>query len=171
MSSPDEDLNKQINHKFIRPTYKPFQDKPIALQKKIDIDENGLPTYKVERTSKSHNFSPLENTKMVTPIPALNYTPQNDNIHALPNQQELITHRRQMMEQMSLAGTLPPVPQDYTKKDDFTNKKHHNCCELYHEVQSCPVCKNVYTKNDGIYITVIVILLVIILFLLKKIFI
>jgi hypothetical protein len=138
--SPDDDLNKQINHKFIRPVYKPFDGTPLGFQKKIDMDPNGLPTYKIERTNENSIDPPkkdLETTMIVDLPPPLNYTPQN------------------------FSNPVEPEP----------SHKHHNCCELYHEVQSCPVCKNIYNKNDGIYITVIVILLVIILFLLKKIFI
>lgn len=165
MSSPDEDLNKQIHHKFIRPTYKPFQEKRQSLEKKIDIDKNGLATYTVKR---NHSF-PSEDSRNITPIPALNYTPQNDNFHGLPNQQDLMVDRQKLLTKTSVAGTLPPIPQEY--ENATTSPKYHNCCELLHEVQSCPVCKQMYKKNDGIYITVIVILLVIILFLLKKIFI
>lgn len=163
MSSPDEDLNKQINHKFIRPAYKPFQGTPMGLQKKIKIDPNGLPTYKIEKTNlpEERKHSPTEISNLTldkkmqtTPVPSLNYTLQG----SVP-----IEMRHKSNEKVLYT---PP---------DFTTMKptgqYHNCCDLYHQVQSCPVCKSVYTKNDGIYITVIVILLVVILFLLKKIFI
>jgi hypothetical protein len=159
--SPDEDLNKQIQHKFIRPTYRPFQEKPTSsFQRKIDIDQNGLPTYRVERNTQKTNIAEVS-------TPPLNYTPQHDVVNHLPNQQELIQNREQMLRQI-------PITELYNSQPPITERpsnKYHNCCDLYHQVQSCPVCKNVYTKNDGIYITVIVILLVIILFLLKKIFI
>lgn len=165
MSSPDEDLNKQINHKFIRPTYKPFQGTPMGLQKKIKIDPNGLPTYKIEKTNlpkeTMHGPPEISNLTMdkkmqTTPVPSLNYTPQ-DILPQVP------------MEVKPNEKLLLSPPPDLPKPKPTA--PYHNCCDLYHQVQSCPVCKSVYTKNDGIYITVIVILLVVILFLLKKIFI
>ena len=159
--SPDEDLNKQIQHKFIRPTYRPFHEKPTSsVQPKIDIDHNGLPTYRVKRNTQRTDISGVSS--------ALNYTPQDDFVNHLPNQQELLQNREQMLRQIPVTELYKTPPPTYTERPE---NKYHNCCDLYHQVQSCPVCKNVYTKNDGIYITVIVILLVIILFLLKKIFI
>lgn len=160
--SPDEDLNKQIQHKFIRPTYRPFQEKPMSsIQRKIDIDQNGLPTYRVQRNAEKTNITGTSST------PPLNYTPQHDiDGNHLPNQEELIQNREQMLRQIPITELYKNPPS--TEKP---SNNYHNCCDLYHQVQSCPVCKSVYTKNDGIYITVIVILLVIILFLLKKIFI
>ena len=81
--SPDEDLNKQIQHKFIRPTYRPFQEKPMSsIQRKIDIDQNGLPTYRVQRNAEKTNITGTSST------PPLNYTPQHDiDGNHLPNQE------------------------------------------------------------------------------------
>ena len=45
-----------------------------------------------------------------------------------------------------------------------------NCVAICGHVQSCPVCSQLYRPYTGIYLAVIVILIIVILFLLKKIF-
>ena len=45
-----------------------------------------------------------------------------------------------------------------------------NCVTICAHVQSCPVCSQLYRPYTGIYLAVIVILIIVILFLLKKIF-
>jgi hypothetical protein len=64
MSSHNEELNQQIQNKFIRDTVKPFQSKS-----KISMEESGIPVYKVESNENSiedefvktppHNFTPI----------------------------------------------------------------------------------------------------------------
>lgn len=64
MSSPDEELNQQIQNKFIRDTVKPFQSKS-----KISMEENGIPVYKVEQERK-----PI-NEESILHMPQTNFTP------------------------------------------------------------------------------------------------
>jgi hypothetical protein len=45
-----------------------------------------------------------------------------------------------------------------------------NCIVVCEHIQSCPVCSQLYKPYTGVYLTVITILVIIILFLLKKIF-
>lgn len=45
-----------------------------------------------------------------------------------------------------------------------------DCVSICRHVQNCPVCSQLYRPQTGIYLTVIAILVIIILFLLKKIF-
>lgn len=74
----------------------------------------------------------------------------------------------------------PPQPQmmEPPKSLSFTpinstnhNSFHsHNCIETFDCVRSCPICKHLYSKNDGIYVCVIIILVIIIILLLKSIY-
>ena len=109
MSSPDEELNQQIQNKFIRDTVKPFQSKS-----KISIEEDGIPIYKVEP-----NENPIEDHPVR--LPQTNFTP--------------IT---QPME---------------------------NYLDFYSSVRT--MCKHLYSRNDGIYFAIIIILSIIIIILLK----
>ena len=112
MSSPDEELNEQIQRKFIREHVKPFQN-----TRKINIMEDTIPVYKVEKP------------KEVIQEQSLPYTP------------------------------ILEKPQPF-----------HNCMEFYYSIQNCPICKKMYTKHDGIYISTIIILCIIIIILLKIVF-
>lgn len=120
MSSPDEQLNQQIQNKFIRDTVRPFESKS-----RIQFEENSIPTYKVEK--------PIE------PPP------------------------RMMEIQKPLAFT--PVTEHFR-----FHSEHHNCVETFDYVRNCPICKHLYSKNDGIYICVIIILVILIILLLKMIY-
>ena len=74
----------------------------------------------------------------------------------------------------------PPSPQmmEPSKPLSFTpintnnsNPFHsHNCIDTFECVRSCPICKHLYSKNDGIYVCVIIILIIIIILLLKSIY-
>ena len=112
MSSPDEDLNGQIQRKFIREHVKPFQN-----SRKINIMEDSIPVYKVEKPEEIIEEQPLP------------YTP------------------------------VVEKPQPY-----------HNCMEIYYSIQNCPICRKIYAKHDGIYISSIIILCIIIIILLKIVF-
>lgn len=112
-SSPDEELNQQIQNKFIRDNVKPFASQP-----KISMEENSIPVYKVE--------SQKTNQEEIINFPQNNFTP--------------ITH---------------PT---------------HNCIDFYYSVRNCPICKHLYSKNDGIYISVIVILCITVIILLKMVY-
>lgn len=64
MSSPSEELNQQIQNKFIRETVKPFQSKS-----KISMEEDSIPVYKVDPPKK-----PI-NEENIAGIPQNNFTP------------------------------------------------------------------------------------------------
>lgn len=123
MSSPDEELNQQIQNKFIRDTVRPFESKS-----RIQFEEDKIPTYKVEKSEPiiEHMFQP----------PIQNFTPINDN----------------------LVFSEPNV------------STPHNCVHIFESVRKCPICKHLYSKNDGIYISVIIILIIVIIILLKIVF-
>ena len=113
MSSPDEELNEQIQRKFIREHVKPFQN-----TRKINIMEDSIPVYKVEKP------------------------------------EEIIEEQ--------------PLP--YTPILEKSQQYHHNCIEIYHSIQNCPICKKMYSNHSGIYISTIIILCIIIIILLKMVF-
>lgn len=114
MSSPDEELNQQIQRKFIRENVKPFQN-----TRKINITDDSIPVYKVEKIRE-----PIEEEQQ------LPYTPIMDE-----------------------------------KKNNY-----HNCMEIYYSIQNCPICRKIYSKNDSIYISIIIILVITIIILLKMVF-
>lgn len=122
MSSPDEQLNQQIQNKFIRETTRPFESKS-----RIQFEENSIPTYKVEK-----NIPPPPPPPMMDIEKSLSFTP--------------ITNHH---------------------NSTFHN---HNCVDTFEFVRNCPICKHLYSKNDGIYISVIIILVILIILLLKMIY-
>lgn len=122
MSSPDEELNQQIQNKFIRDTVRPFESKS-----RIQFEENSIPTYKVEKP-----LVPPPQPQMMEPPRSLSFTPINAR--------------------------------------DSNPFDSHNCIETFNCVRSCPICKHLYSKNDGIYVCVIIILIIIIILLMKIIF-
>lgn len=122
MSSPDEELNQQIQNKFIRDTVRPFDSKS-----RIQFEENSIPTYKVEKP-----FLPPPEPKIMERPKSLTFTPiESNNNHSFHS---------------------------------------HNCIETFENVRNCPICKHLYSKNDGIYVSVIIILVIIIVLLLKMIY-
>ena len=60
MSSPDEELNEQIQRKFIREHVKPFQN-----SRKINIMEDSIPVYKVEKQEEIIEEKPLPYTPIL----------------------------------------------------------------------------------------------------------
>ena len=110
MSSPDEELNEQIQRKFIREHVKPFRN-----SRKINIPEDSIPVYKVEKVE--------DIIKDPEPLP------------------------------------YSPIPE--------REKNYHNCMDIYYSIQNCPICKKIYAKHDGIYISCIIILCIVIIILLK----
>lgn len=159
----EKEFQEQVNRKFIRPTYRPFDDKP----KKIFIRDNEIPTYKIpkpnfEKTKLSfdNDISQQTNTMMKDQDPPkLNEEMYHPNTKTRPINLEKIPNLKMPVKMSKSQPT--PVP----------HKSDHNCCAVYEDIQNCPVCKTVYSQKDGVYIAIITILAVIILLLLKRLYI
>ena len=155
----ESEIQEQVNKKFIRPTYRPFDDKP----KKIFMRNNEIPTYKIQ--TNTFNKTPIflkDEVKQEAPID-LPREPKTTTPFTMRNFSD-----KQPIHQKH-ANTFPL--QTFATPSPITPSPQHNCCNVYNDIQNCPVCKTVYNSKDGVYIAVIVILSVIILFLLKKLFI
>ena len=140
----ENDINQmenKVNKKYIR-NIKPYNNNfmdEFEPQKQIEMKTNEIPSYKMEN-GEGKTF--LDNSQYES-----NQYMSNPYI---PSQ-----HKP--------SSSTPVVSVENFKPIDV-----HNCRELYTQVSECPVCTKMYQKRDGIYITVIAILVIIILFLLKK---
>jgi hypothetical protein len=145
------EIEEQVNRKFIRPTYRPFQDKP----KKIIMHDRSIPTYKIP--SPEQEKTPINTISDIgstydEPLP----NPFSSKVDSLPKTFSTNVKRLQSPK----------------KQNNSSGGSHcHNCYDVYNDIQNCPVCKNVYGQRDGVYLAIIVILSVIILFMLKKMYI
>lgn len=138
-------MENRVNKKYIR-DIKPYNDNYIGNihepQKQIEMKTNEIPSYKMEN-GEGKTF--LDNSQYES-----NQYMSNPYI---PSQHQ----------PASTTSSTPAVSVENFKPVDV-----HNCRELYTQVSDCPVCTKMYQKRDGIYITIIAILVIIILFLLKK---
>ena len=146
----ENDINQmenKVNKKYIR-NIKPYNNNfmdEFEPQKQIEMKINEIPSYKMDN-GEGKTFldnSQFELNKNINNpyIPSQHQSMQNQPSHYQPIQTSVETYK----------------PVDL-----------HNCREFYTQISECPVCTKMYQKRDGIYITVIAILVIIILFLLKK---
>jgi hypothetical protein len=158
----EKEFQEQVNRKFIRPTYRPFDDKP----KKIFIRDNQIPTYKIPKPNFEKTKLSLDDDSQQIPVNSLmqGRDPRAFNdVMSRPTLKTKPIHLEKMVERIPSKIMKPqPTPTPH--------KKEHNCCAVYEDIQNCPVCKTVYNQKDGIYIGVITILAVIILLLVKKLY-
>jgi len=149
-----QDLQQRINKKFIRNVIKPRQY--------LSHIEEQMP-YRIPNSSELLKDKPFEPETYFTPYrhgPILQQQPFQQT-HAL----------REPFETLS-SPTPPPSPSPPTPPPSPSPPSPPvvPCVFICEHVRSCPVCNQIYRPQTGIYLTVIVILVIVILFLLKKIF-
>ena len=144
-----QDLQQRINKKFIRNVIKPRQYLS-------HVDEQ-MP-YTIPNSSELLTDKPFEPKTYFAPYrhgPILQQqSPPFQQTHAF----------REAFETLSPQRPSPPPPPPPPSPHVV------NCVFICEHVRSCPVCSQIYRPQTGIYLTVIVILVIVILFLLKKIF-
>lgn len=152
------ELFGQIQRKFIREHVRPFEGQAYfdrnTPTKEIEMNQNEIPTYRV----RNENISP-SNTMRTSLI--------NEALPPVPIEEpsrvsEKYTPLEKIFENMNQQKMEEPVYQTPQHSESV------NQYEMYN--QNCPMCNNIYqTDNSGIYVTIIIILSVVILFLIKKI--
>lgn len=160
----EKEFQEQVNRKFIRPTYRPFDDKP----KKIFIRDNQIPTYKIPKPNFEKTKLSVDDNSQQIPMNSFmqgrDPRVSNDGMFR-PTLKTKPIHLENMVERIPSKIMKPqPTPMP------TPHQKEHNCCAVYEDIQNCPVCKTVYNQKDGVYIAIITIMAVIILLLVKKLY-
>lgn len=154
----ENELYGQIQRKFIREHVRPFEGQAYFNRntptKEIEMNQNEIPTYRV----RNENISP--SSTMRTSL--INEAPPSLPIENSSRLSEKYTPLEKIFENMNQQKVEEPVFQKPYHSENI------NQYEMYN--QNCPMCNNIYqTDNSGIYVTIIIILSVVILFLIKKI--
>lgn len=151
----------QIQRKFIREHVRPFEGEAYFNRntptKEIEMNQNEIPTYRVRNDNISSSSTMRTSLINEAPQPPI----------ALP-----MEHSSQLSEKYTpLEKTFENINQKKMEEPTFQKPQYSeniNPYEMYN--QNCPMCNNIYqTDNSGIYVTIIIILSVVILFLIKKI--
>lgn len=195
-----DDLHQKINKKFIRNVIKPMEqmqrrsdDLPFQIPSASELF--GYPHPSADNTASrggslpiprhprdehagnagnagmgvgnaSNYGAPLGSSEHVPFQPEAYAPPRRHFIEERPPPRRMIRpldiHEEYQSPAMSTRIQATPTP---TPTPDPIN-----CVTICAHVQSCPVCSQLYRPYTGIYLAVIVILIIVILFLLKKIF-
>lgn len=142
----DDDLEQKINRKFIRNVIKPLEQ----------INRYNEPTTPYQIPSASELFQRYPPTGSQIPFEPSLYTSRPPLTSPLVSE-----HRAPLPSSPVVSLPQPPVPVPPTPL---------NCVTVCGHVKACPVCSQLYRPYIGVYLTVIVILVIIILFLAKKLF-
>ncbi len=169
----EHEIQDQVNRKFIRPTYRPFQEKRTQ---KIDMSHGALPTYRANPNEKMNRTALTDVSPQYMQGEPMHMQGEPMQRGQMPMQKGPMRMQGEPMQkgQMRMQGEpmrmQGRMPMRLPRVASMASQKEHNCCDIYHDIQSCPVCQNMYKQKDGVYLAVIVILSVIIIFLLKKMF-
>ena len=183
----EHEIQDQVNRKFIRPTYRPFQEKRTQ---KIDMSHGALPTYRANPNEKMNRTALTDVSPQYMQggpmhmqgelIEGMPMRMQGEHMQKGRMQKGRMPMQRGPMQKGPMRMQRGPMqkgpmrmqrgPMRLPRVASMASQKEHNCCDIYHDIQSCPVCQNMYKQKDGVYLAVIVILSVIIIFLLKKMF-
>lgn len=187
-----DDLNQKINKKFIRNVIKPMaqmqrrgEDLPFQIPSASELF--GYPMAGPPLPHASPNMpNPRGGSMPVPRHPRDEYASSSDShyrrgpqdhvpfqpgAYGTPRQNFEERPRRRMIrpsdvEENYQYATPPPTPPPVP----IPTPAPINCVTICAHVQSCPVCSQLYRPYTGIYLAVIVILIIVILFLLKRIF-
>jgi hypothetical protein len=191
MADDMEDLHQKINKKFIRNVIKPIEQ----MQRRADDLPFQIPSaselfgYPMSGPPLPHETQPRGGSLPVPRHPREEYGEDESNPfqpaaysvrRPYVNEAPPLPRRRMIrpseVEEGYLApprapprATLTPIPTPIPTPPPPTPAPI-NCVTICAHVQSCPVCSQLYRPYTGIYLAVIVILIIVILFLLKKIF-
>jgi hypothetical protein len=152
----DDDLGYKINKKFIRNVIKPMKQQ----QQMYSSTTDGLP-YQIPSASELFGFP--SSSPPPSPTASPSHSPYETPVPFQPHQyaeKRVTPVRTPLYRNVAEESPPPPPPQPPVL----------NCVSICSHVQSCPVCSQLYRPYTGIYATIIVILIIVILFLLKKIF-
>jgi hypothetical protein len=162
----EEDLEYKINKKFIRNVIKPMKQ-----QQMYSSTTDSLP-YQIPSASELFGFPtsspspspPPPSQQPPTSSPSPYETPVPFQPHQYTETRPLAPGRTSLYR--NFEDYDPPTPRPTSPPPPPVL----NCVSICGHVQSCPVCSQLYRPYTGIYATIIVILIIVILFLLKKIF-
>lgn len=185
-----DDLNQKINKKFIRNVIKPMaqmqrrgDDLPFQIPSASELfgypmsgpalppppRGGSLPVPRHPRdeyaSQEDRGAAPLRGGRDHVPFQPSQYGSYYPEDR--PPRRRMIRHNPDIEEEyhsprtpVATASPAPPPPTPVPI----------NCVAICGHVQSCPVCSQLYRPYTGIYLAVIVILIIVILFLLKRIF-
>ena len=162
MAEDYDDLHQKINKKFIRNVIKPMrhaerhQDMEIPYQIPSASELFGLPRNSLPAPPPPVSSRQERQERPFQPSVYEGYPPESPPME---------TPRIRRSTPLVYA-TAPPTPQPSPQPPTPVM----NCITICQHVQTCPVCSQLYRPYTGIYLAVIVILVIVILFLLKKIF-
>lgn len=155
----ENELFGQIQRKFIREHVRPFEgqayfNRNTPPTKEIEMNQNEIPTYRV----RNENISPSS-------------TMRTSLINEAPHPPPIENSSRLSEKYTPLEKTFENINQKKMEESTFQKPQYSesiNPYEMYN--QNCPMCNTIcQTDNSGIYVTIIIILSVVILFLIKKI--
>jgi len=160
-----DDLHQKINKKFIRNVIKPMR----YAEKHHDTGADAIP-YQIPSASELFGNQDVPRGGSLPASRPMH--PQRDDwapFHAeqyssppIPSPPRRFLRATPVM--------MPPPMETPIQTPVPPSLPVMNCVAICGHVQSCPVCSQLYRPYTGIYLAVIVILIIVILFLLKKIF-
>jgi len=157
MAEDYDDLHQKINKKFIRNVIKPMRH----AERHQDME---IP-YQIPSASELFGL-PRNSLPAPPPVSSRQERPFQPSVYeGYPSEHPPETPRIRRSTPLVYA-TAPPTPQPSPQPPTPVM----NCITICQHVQTCPVCSQLYRPYTGIYLAVIVILVIVILFLLKKIF-
>lgn len=163
MDNDDEldELNQKINKKFIRHVIKPMEQ-AHRYHSSSSVQETA---YKIPSSSDVFRPPHPPNYHLaINPLRPQDYGQKPPPHHAESFQMPPLKQRTPVQDLYRYPPVSAPAPPPPPTPESL------NCVVVCQHVKSCPVCSQLYKPQTGVYLAIITILVIIILFLFKKIF-
>jgi len=160
----DEDLETRIHKKFIRNTFKPPRYHPAPHEDPMIPSSPPPISYEIPKASEIFPVTTVTPIQDLSPPPAHHNPFSPETFFPSPPQQQ---PSPSPAPPRFIPVAAPQPPSTILKEKDPSCL---HCVDVCRHVQKCPVCSQVYRPYTGMFLTIIAVLVLVILFLLKKIF-